>query len=400
MSGWRKWAAVGLAAVLVCGAASQRSGAQDMTILPTMDPPPAVALAPASPATPGPLQPATPPIKPTAAATQASATPTVPIPATTQSAEAALNQLVAPIALYPDVLLGQVLMAATYPHEIAEAARWVRVPANRALSGDPLAATLKTKAWNPAVMALVPFPNLLAVMADKSDWTTQLGAAFVVHQRDVMNAVQRLRHAALTAGNLRATPECHCVIQIAGDLISILPSGAELVSVPAYNPAVAYGNWPDAASPPAAFPLPSGFTVTPGNVVGFHPPVEVASIGPIWGWESIDWPNRRIVVDDRRYAVLVPGHTAFAGGVWVHEAPLPHRLAKAAPVVTHPGHHTISPAMRRLLAMVRSPQPYPPPWWHPHRHDWALPPGTIVPPPPFPPHAWRDWRDGSFDGYR
>src|SRR5579862_9719320 len=283
-------------------------------------------------------------------------------------------------------------MAATYPREVAEAARWVRTPANRALGGDTMVAALKAKGWNPAVMALLPFPGLLEGMAAKSEWTAQLGAAFLARQHDVLAAVQRLRHAALAAGNLKATAECHCVIQTSRDLISILPADAELVSVPIYNPTIAYGRWPDATHPPSAFPPPPGFASPGGKVVGYTPAVEVALFGPIWGWGSIDWPNRRIVVDNRRYAILVPGHMAFAGGVWVHEAPLPHRLARVTPVVSHSGHHVTSPAMRRLLAMVRSPPPYPPPWWGPHRGVWGLPPGTIVP-PPYPPHAWRDWRD-------
>jgi hypothetical protein len=288
-------------------------------------------------------------------------------------------------------------MAATYPQEIAEAARWARVPANRALGSDVLTAVLRTKKWNASVMALVPFPGLLATMADKLDWAGQLGNAFLAHQGDVMAAVQRLRHAALTAGSLKATPECHCVIQTSGDIISIQPANAELVAVPVYNPAVAYGVWTDPAHLPAAFPLPPGFAVL-GNAVSFGPAIEVALFGAIWGWDSIDWSNRRIIVDNRRYAALFPGHAAFAGGVWMHEAPAPHQLARSAPLVaTHIGHHTKPPAIRRLAAM-HSPPSYQPYWWSPRHSVWGLPPGTIVPPPPY--HAFRDWRDGYFDPYR
>ena len=385
MLGFREWAvAVSLGAGLVFGGAGG-SSAQDMPSI--IVPPSSAAPSPAAPTPPASAPPAAP------------GKPTASIPATQQSTQAQLDQLVAPVALYPDSLLGQVLMASTYPQEVGEAARWVRVPANRTLGGDALIAALKAKGWNPSVMALVPFPGVLATMAEKLDWTEQLGKAFRAQQSDVMAAVQRLRHAAQAAGNLKATPECHCVIQTSGDIISIQPSEAELVSIPVYNPASAYGNWADPAYPPAAFPLPSGFVLAPGTTVGFNPAIEVALFGPIWGWGSIDWPNRRIVVDNGRYAALASGHAGFAGGVWVHEAAAPRKLARAAPAVaTHSGHHAKALAMRRL-AMMPPPAPYPPYWWPPRYHAWELPPGMIVSPPP-PRHVARNWYDDYYDRYR
>lgn len=382
MPGFREWAvAVSVGTGLVLGGVGG-SDAQDM---------PPIIVPPSSAA------PLTAPTPPASAQPNAPVKPTASIPAPQQSTQAQLDQLVAPVALYPDSLLGQVLMASTYPQEVGEAARWVRVPANRTLGGDALIGALKTKGWNPSVMALVPFPGLLATMADKLDWTEQLGKAFRAQQDDVMAVVQRLRHAALAAGNLKATPECHCVIQTSGDIISIQPSEAEMVSIPIYNPAIAYGNWADAAYPPVAFPLPSGFTLAPGTSVGFNPAIEVALFGPIWGWGSIDWPNRRIVVDNGRYAALVSGHAGFAGGVWVHETAQPRKLARAAPTMaTHSGHHAKGPAMRRL-AMMPPPAPYPPYWWPPRYHAWELPPGMIVPPPR---HVARGWYDDYYDRYR
>lgn len=373
MFGWGRDAAFGaMAALLACGAVGAAC-AQDMP--PIMAPP-------------EPVQPVA-PLKPAA----------VSIPATQPSAEARLYQLVAPVALYPDPLLAEVLMASTYPREVAEAAGWVRAPGNRALGGAALAAALKAKRWDPSVMALAPFPSLLAIMADKAEWTEQLGKAFLAQQGDVMAAVQHLRRAALAAGSLKATPECHCVIQTSGDIISIQPSDAEQVSVPIYDPTAAYGKWAEAAYPPAAFPLPPGFVFAPGSVVGFNPAIEVALFGPIWGWGSIDWPNRRIAVDNGRYAALVSGHAAFVGGVWVHEAAAPRKVAHNAPAVaTHPGHHAKTLAARRL-AMAHPPASYPPYWWGPRRHVWGLPPGTIVQPPP-PPYVARGWYDGYYDRYR
>lgn len=400
MSGWaRRAVAVSVAAGLAFGVAKQTSNAQDIVpIWPTMDQPLAASAPAAVPRDIAPSAPSQPvaPIK--AAVSIPSALPPATLHAAApQSADARLDQLVAPIALYPDPLLGQVLMAATYPQEIAEAARWVRVPANRALGSGALLVVLRTKGWNASVMALVPFPGLLATMADKLDWTGQLGNAFLAHQGDVMAAVQRLRHAALAAGSLKATPECHCVIQTSGDIISIQPANAELVAVPVYNPAVVYGAWADPAHPPAVFPLPAGSAAL-GNAVGFGAAIEVALFGPVWGWDSIDWPNRRIVVDNRRYAALLPGHATFAGGVWAREAPSPHRLAGgAASLATHAAHHA-KPGGNRRFAAMHPPPSYPPYWWSPRDRAWGLPPGTIVPPPPY--HAFRDWRDGYFDPYR
>ena len=379
MPGWGERAiAVGLAAGLICGALSDKSSAQDM---------PTIAV-PLASAPVGPRQPVA-PIKPAA------------IPTTSQSTEAQLDRLVAPIALYPDPLLGQVLMASTYPQEVAEAARWVRVPANRTLGGDVLTAALRAKGWNPSVMALVPFPSLLATMADKLDWTEQLGKAFLAQQGDVMAAVQHLRHAALAAGNLKATPECHCVIQTSADIISIRPSEAELVSIPVYNPAVAYGNWEEAADPPVAFQLPPGFVLAPGTAVGFSSAIEVALFGPIWGWGSIDWAKRRIVVDEARYKVLAPGHIGFADNLWVREPqPPPQKIARKTPmVVAHSGHHAKAKPTRHL-AVMPAPPPPPPYGWHPQYRVWGPPPGAIVPPPP-PRYIARNWYNGYYyDGYR
>jgi len=330
-------------------------------------------------------------VLPAPAPKAAEAAQPVAIPAAQGLTEAQFDQLIAPIALYPDALLGQVLMASTYPLQVVEAARWLTVPANRALGGDGLTAALKNKHWDPSVMALAPFPDLLAIMADKLEWTEQLSAAFLTHETEVMAAVQRLRHAAMAAGNLKATPECHCVIQVSGDTIALLPADAGVVSIPVYNPTVAYGTWPAADYPPAAFPPPPGFAFAPGVVVGFDPAVEVALYGPLWGWSSVDWAHRRIVVDNARYAAIVPGHPGFPGGVWAHEAP--HRRAVATtepPVVLRP-----HPARPRRLALAHPPAPF----MMPRHHGTGIPPGTIVPPPPPVHHA--HYMPGSyFDRYR
>ena len=263
-------------------------------------------------------QPAPPPQTAEATPPAAPATPIGPAtPAEHPLNQAQLEQLVAPIALYPDPLLSQVLMASTYPLEVVEADRWVRVPANQALQGDALTQALEQQDWDPSIMALIPFPKLLALMADKLQWTQAIGNAFLAQQADVMNAVQALRHDAMAAGNLKATPECHCVIQTSGNTISILPSETNVVCVPVYNPRVVYGTWPEPDYPPYYFPIPAGFAFEPGYAIGFYPFIELAAFGPLWGWGWIDWGHHYIGIDGGRYGAL--GGRGSAGGVWVHD---------------------------------------------------------------------------------
>ncbi len=317
---------VGLVAGALSMTAGNFAGAQDMSpLLPTMEP--STALLPAT--------------APKSAAVEQTAS----VPASVAVSEAAaaaqpltaarLDQIIAPVALYPDPLLSQVLMASTYPLEVVEAARWTRVPANRALTGDALTEALKPKNWDPSIMALVAFPRLLSLMADKLEWTEQLGDAFLAQQADVMATVQRLRHEAQVAGNLKVTPECHCVIQTSGETISILPAEPKQVCVPVYNPRVVYGAWSAPAYPPVVFPAPVGFAYEPGFAIGFEPVIEVAAFGPLWGWGSIDWAHRRVAVDPGRLALVTGGAAAaLAGGVWVHDPAHRRAVSYADPAVT------------------------------------------------------------------
>lgn len=256
--------------------------------------------------------------EPAAAPAEAAPAPGPATPAANPLNKGQLEQLVAPIALYPDPLLSEVLMASTYPLEIVEADRWVREPGHQALKGDALTNALKDQHWDPSVMALVPFPKLLALMAEKLQWTQQLGNAFLGQQKDVMAAVQALRHDAMQAGNLKATPQCHCVVQTSGDTISIMPSDSKLVCVPLYNPRVVYGVWREPDYPPDYFPIPVGFYFEPGYPIGFWPFVELADYGPLWGWWSVDWGGYGIVVDRVRFAAL-GGGLVFGGNTWVHD---------------------------------------------------------------------------------
>ncbi|MFP8875003.1 MAG: DUF3300 domain-containing protein, partial [Myxococcota bacterium] len=154
--------------------------------------------------------------------------------------------MVAPIALYPDSLLAQVLMASTYPIEIVEAARWVKT--NPGLEGDKLEDAMQKQNWDPSVKSLTAFPQVLAMMNEKLTWTTDLGDAFLAQQKDVMNAVQVLRQKAKAAGNLESNEQQTVKVedQPTGSqtqTIIIQPSSTKVVYVPTYNPTVVYGVW-------------------------------------------------------------------------------------------------------------------------------------------------------------
>ena len=248
--------------------------------------------------------------------------PVPPPPGARQSspllAQAQFAQLLAPIALYPDPLLAQILMASTYPLEVVEAARWVNINGVRALKGDALTAALQVQNWDPSVKALVPFPRILQILSDQLQWTEELGNAFLSQQADVMAAVQSLRQEAMAAGNLKQTPQCRCVIHSSGGAVSILPAEPQVVCAPVYTPAV-YGAWPYPPYPPYYFPVPVGFAFPPGFWIGFAPPIELAAFRPFWGWGWIDWGHRWIAVDTARLALVSGGRVWFSGNVWVHD---------------------------------------------------------------------------------
>jgi len=147
--------------------------------------------------------------------------------------------MLAPIALYPDALLSQILMASTYPIEIVEAARWSR--RNPGLDGDRAVRAVERNDWDPSVKSLVAFPQILALMDEKLEWTQRLGDAFFSQQADVMDTVQYLRQKAYTAGNLGSTDQLRVNRQ--GQAIVIELANPELIYVPYYNPTVAYGTW-------------------------------------------------------------------------------------------------------------------------------------------------------------
>ncbi len=227
-------------------------------------------------------------------------------PAQPVFSKAEIDQMTAPIALYPDQLLAQVLMGATYPIEIVQADRWLRKPANAGLKGKELAAALEKQTWDPSVKSLVPFPQVLGMMSDKLDWTQRLGDAFLAQQADVMESVQRLRKQAQDAGTLKSTEQQTVVSS--GDAVVIQPANPQIVYVPSYNPSVAYGSWPYPAYPPVYYPPPPayypgyypGTALASGLAFGFG----VAVVGSLWGWGSVNWGHNDININTNRYNTI------------------------------------------------------------------------------------------------
>ena len=170
--------------------------------------------------------------------------------------QAQLEALVAPIALYPDPLVSQVLMASTYPLEVAEASNWLQ--ANKNLKGDALNQALQEQTWDASVKSLVSFPPVLEMMGTQLSWTQKLGDAVLAQQSDAMTAIQALRAKAKQSGALQTNAQQTITTQGSGSqqAIIIQPTNPQVIYVPAYNPTVVYGAWPYPAYPPYAYSPP------------------------------------------------------------------------------------------------------------------------------------------------
>jgi hypothetical protein len=204
---------------------------------------------------------------------------------------AELEQLAAPVALYPDPLLAQVLMAATYPVEVVQAARFVQ--ANPALRESQLDEALRYQNWDDSVKALASFPQILAMMDDRLDWTQRLGDAFLAQEQDLMDAVQVLRARAQAQGTLTSSPQQ--VVRVQAPYIYIEPASPQVIYVPVYNPLIVYGLWPYPAYQPyyyrpVGWPVARSFFGFGGGIfVGFG----------LWG--TCDWHRHVVFVDVARY---------------------------------------------------------------------------------------------------
>jgi hypothetical protein len=245
-------------------------------------------------------------------------TPPAEVPATKPEAPPIfkaeqLDQLLAPIALYPDALLAQILMAATYPLEIVKADRWLQDPSHANLREDQLAEAIDAETWDPSVKSLVPFPQILRMMSQELDWTEQLGNAVVAQQPDVMDAVQRLRHEAAAAGTLWSNAQQRVTTERQG--IVIESANPEFVYPPTYNPAGVYGPWPYPDYPPFDItPLDTDFGLAGPFGLGFG--VGFVVVRPLWRWCSLDWAQRRIQLDVDRFNALNRHMPGTATSTW------------------------------------------------------------------------------------
>jgi uncharacterized membrane protein YgcG len=208
-----------------------------------------------------------------------------------------LQQLVAPIALYPDSLVAQILAASTFPEQVVEADRWVQ--ANPDLKGEALGQAVDQQPWDPSVKALTAFPSVLGNMDKNLSWTSSLGDAYYNQQQDVMAAVQVMRQKAERAGNLKATPQQTVTNDDYGD-IDIAPANPDVVYVPAYNPWLIYGD--PVLAWPGWYPYPGIWYGSPylffgaGFGIGFF-----GGFGWGWGHWGFDWHNHAILYNHNRY---------------------------------------------------------------------------------------------------
>jgi len=219
-----------------------------------------------------------------------------------------LDQLLAPIALYPDPLLAQVLMAATYPLEVVQAARWVKAYPN--VSGPQLEEAMQQQPWDPSVKSLTAFPQVLAMMDGNLEWSRKLGEAFLAQQPEVMATVQTLRAKAQAAGYLQSTSQQTVIAE--PEFIRIEPATPQIVYVPVYNPTVVYGPWWYPAYPPYYW-YPPGYVVG-ASVLSFGIGLAVGAI--LWG--GFDWHRRHVtIVNVHNYNTF--NRTRITDRTWRHD---------------------------------------------------------------------------------
>ena len=219
-----------------------------------------------------------------------------------------LQSLVAPIALYPDALVAQILTAATFPDQVAIADYWLQV--NKSLTGNALMQAVDQQSWDASVKALTEFPSVLDNMAKNLTWTSSLGEAFHNQQAEVMTAIQTLRAQAKAAGNLKSSPQV-TVVQQSPQVIVIQPTNPQVVYVPVYNPTVIYGT-------PYVVPGYTAGDVAAAAVIGFGVGIAVGAMmsGGCCGWGysswNCGWHGTAVVYHGGAYY----GNTAWHGGYY------------------------------------------------------------------------------------
>ncbi len=235
-----------------------------------------------------------------------------------------LEDLVAPIALYPDPLLSQILVAATYPLELVQASQWLA--RNQGLTGAALTQAAQSQNWDPSIQALVVFPNVVKQLNQDITWTTNLGNAFLSQQADVMDAVQRMRAKAQSAGKLASTPQQTVTSMPPADgpgppIIEIQPADPQVIYVPTYDPFYVWG-------PPLYYPYaswyypPAYFGFGVGVPIGFYFGVGWGGWGG-WGWHP-GWGGHTIIVNNNfihRYNFNASRGGSLSGrSTWSHDA--------------------------------------------------------------------------------
>jgi hypothetical protein len=218
------------------------------------------------------------------------------VPPHAQQSPDQLEQLVAPIALYPDSLVAQILAASTFPEQVVEADRWLQ--AHPDLKGDALGQAIDPQPWDPSVKALTAFPSVLGNMDKNLGWTSSLGDAYYNQQQDVMQAVQVMRQRAQAAGNLRSTSQQ--TVDDQDSAITIQPTNTEVVYVPAYDPWLVYGDplapWPGWYAYPGIWFGGPYLAFGVGFDIGF-----VGAFGWGWGQWGFDWRHRYPIYNHDRY---------------------------------------------------------------------------------------------------
>jgi hypothetical protein len=226
-----------------------------------------------------------------------------------QSAHAQIDRLTAPIALYPDALLSQVLMATTYPDQLAQAAAWSK--AHPELKGDDAIKQVSSQPWDPSVQSLVAFPQVLATLAQKPEWVKELGAAFLAQPDVVMDSVQRLRAMAEKHGSLASNE--HQTVNDNGGVIYIEPTDPLVLYPPTYDPAYVYGAWPWPYYPPYYLP-PIGFGI--GIAAGIFFAAGIHCHNALWG--GFNWGHHDVNINVNRFNNINSAHNRLRAdqGSW------------------------------------------------------------------------------------
>ena len=240
-----------------------------------------------------------------------------------------LADLVAPIALYPDPLLGQILVVSTYPQELMAAAQWLQYNGN--LQGPQLMGAAQQQNWDPSIQALVAFPNVIAMLTSNMQWTAELGQAFLAQPTDVMNAVQYLRAQAQSNGQLRSTPQLavNTEYENGQSAIEIQPVNPQMMYAPAYNPYSVWGAPADGGGYPAlsyAGSIFGSLFSTAVNLAGMFPGFTGLLGGSGWGW-ALGWLANTLFLNNGFFSAF-GFHNPFGGGsggggygrsAWAHD---------------------------------------------------------------------------------